>query len=311
VLLVSVGSDEHVGQVTGRIIDPRTGTATPVPLPGPGADEASVGLLSRAGGVVLIRASENTSYPVWVLSPPYREARPIGAARSVVPSNHPDRVWLVLEQQSLGADGATATIEASEVDLSGHTWRSVRFPCCRTMVADSSRGVLMQSDAGLEVWDVARHRRLAVFGGVGEIAAVADHTVVYLVNRGCGGDPGTAYVLDLVTGRRQQLGDTCSHNGPGKISPDGRMLALFQPQDGAASSLELFRLDRQAPPVPVPHSYSAEHVVTWDAAGRVYSVDDTDRTYLEALWSYDPRTGASTLVLGDASSVLRAFVAAP
>ena len=261
--------------------------------------------------------SDEKRLPVWVVSPPYTEPpRRIGTASRVVPSAHPDRVWLV-DELPHNQDWITSSASAMEVDLQGRTTHPrVTFPCCRTLVPDSPRGLLLQSGANLEVLDAAHGGPTDTFGRVGEVIGVNGDTVLYLTNEGCEGDAGAAYTLDVATGARRQFGGPCAYVGGG-LSPDGTTIGLWEPSDGARKPLLLFAVDGDRPPVRAPSLGStdgvvASHVdVAWDRDGRVYFAGDL---YEETVWSYDPATGISKLVLrvrDSESALVYALAAAP
>jgi len=211
------------------LIDPASGTITSLPAPGAGR----VRVLPQGGFIVLL--ARDGSAAVQPANGASR-SRPLGQASDVLPSSHPDRVWLV-SQVTLTPD---ETYVLREVDLS--TRRQLRrwtLPYDAEPVAVMPQGVVVRNlQNDFELRDPSGRRSPLLLGFNLTLIDVHASLLAYLDL-----DGRMLHLLDLASGRHRVLSVPAGARswfglGPplpgtgccmqlGAFSPDGGRLAVY------------------------------------------------------------------------------------
>lgn len=189
---------------------------------GAGGGYLGVGV-ARGSGIVVVTAYEEVVYLPELV--PNAEGVNLGEGNQIVPSDEPDRIWI------LGSDPSTdVSSTLREVDLSGHTTAGpITLPAGVATVGSVTGGLIVDSPDGIFLIDrdgdarrVARGTPIGTFGGS-------------VIHHACDADLRCGVqVTEVSTGEQRQidlpadaLTRDSSYYGSSTISPDGRFVAWW------------------------------------------------------------------------------------
>jgi hypothetical protein len=193
-----------------QTVDLGTGRSEVIDLPADGYPERP---FVTDGSIVFLAAGA-----AWATDPPGSQARPLGAASHVFPSDVPGTVWRVRGDV------------AERVDLAGRsTSAPVTLPEAAWIVAPLPRGkLLLQTAMGhLQAFDPDTRAIGFDLGAVADVAATHGTLVAWLEIL-CDGCP--LHLTDVATGVDRAIAPPQGSVGwvrGGAISPDGATLAVF------------------------------------------------------------------------------------
>jgi hypothetical protein len=179
-------------------------------------------VVPRGAGMVLVMRDVATFFPDLEADEDVVTPVALGLAQGVLPSDQPDRVWL-LEGDSFGPAPLTVT----EVDLAGRTVSDpIELPSDARPVGPADEGLIVNSPDGIfHIGRDGSRRRVApgtAFGSYGTT----------VVHRACDDQLRCAvHVTDIVTGRSRQVPGTEATVGTtlsAALRPDGAVLAAFR-----------------------------------------------------------------------------------